>query len=137
MSPTAKVIGSFVDSVAGTTRTPAAVAGRLLEEMVELALASGLSVGAIMEHVTDSLHNQSLKATSKEGRTVFPSQLLADSSELAEECADVSIILKDLCHVAKIDLAPVEAGKWAQFTQKQFRVSPNGTIYAVKPHIQD
>lgn len=137
MTPTPEIVGGFVDSVAGKIRTPAAVAGRLLEETVELALASGLNAGAIMGHVADALHNQALKATGAAGKTVFPSQLVQDASELAEECADVSIVLKDLCHVAEIDLAPVEADKWARFTQKQFRVSASGTIYAVKAHIKD
>lgn len=137
MTPTPEIIGSFVDSVAGKTRTPAAVAGRLLEEIVELALDAGLDAGKIMGHVTDSLHNQALKATEAAGRTVFPSQISGNPGELGEECADASILLKDLCYVANIDLAPIESDKWARFTQKKFRVSANGTIYAVKPHIHD
>jgi NTP pyrophosphatase (non-canonical NTP hydrolase) len=132
-----QVVGEFVDSVAGKTRTPAAVAGRLIEEVVELALSSGLSAQSIMVHVADALHNQSLKATESECRTVFPSQLKGDVSELGEECADVGIVLKDLCHVAGVDLESAEREKWGKFIQKKFRVSPSGTIYAVKPHIRE
>lgn len=137
MTPSPLIVGSFVDSVAGQARTPAAVAGRALEEMVELASAAGLSAGEILGHVMDSLHNQALKATSAAGKTVFPSELAGNPAELAEECADIRIVLKDLCHVAEIDPDPVEAFKWAAFTKKQFRVTPKGTIYAVKPHIKE
>lgn len=96
MRVTSADVGSFVDSVAGTIRSPAAVAGRALEEMVELCLAASLTSGQIMEHVADALHNQALKATVGAGITVFPSQLQASPHELAEECADVSLVLKDL-----------------------------------------
>lgn len=134
--PTSATVGAFIDSVAGQRRTPAAVAGRLVEETVELALSAGLNAGQVMGHVADALHNQSLKATEAQSRTVFPSQLAGDQTELAEECADVSLVLKDLCHVAHVDLPSEEAAKWSRFTKKRFRVSPSGTIYAVKPHIQ-
>lgn len=138
-SPTPQEVGRFIDGVAGKVRTPAVVAGRALEEMVELVLAAGLSPGEIMGHVIDSLHNQALKATSVSARTVFPSELVADRqdhAELAEECADVCILIKDLCYVAGIDLDPVEAAKWQAFTRKDFRVTSKGTVYAVKPHIK-
>lgn len=135
--PTTATVGTFIDSVAGQRRTPAAVAGRLTEEVVELALAAGLSAGQVMGHVADALHNQSLKATEMQAKTVFPSQLAGDNGELAEECADVSLVLKDLCHVAHVDLPGEEVAKWGRFTKKQFRVGPSGTIYAVKPHIKD
>lgn len=134
--PSTATVGSFIDSVAGQRRTPAAVAGRLTEEVVELALAAGLSSGQVMEHVADALHNQSLKATEVQAKTVFPSQLAGDQTELAEECADVSLVLKDLCHVAHVDLPAEETAKWGRFTKKEFRVGMSGTIYAVKPHIR-
>lgn len=135
-APSSQEVGAFVDGVAGPVRTPAAVAGRLLEEAVELALAAGATTGDIFGHVADALHNQALKA-SHEGPTVFPSQLVPVTSieELSEECADVHLLLMDLCHVARIELGPVAAKKWAKFTAKRFRVADNGTIYAVKPHV--
>lgn len=135
--PSTATVGAFIDSVAGQRRTPAAVAGRLTEEVVELALAAGLSAGQVMGHVADALHNQSLKATEAQAKTVFPSQLAGDKGELAEECADVSLVLKDLCHVAHVDLPAEETAKWGRFIKKQFRVGPSGTVYAVKPHIKD
>lgn len=110
-------IGKFVDSIAGNSRTTSAVAGRLIEEVVELGLAAGLTAGQILAHVTDSLYNQSIKASHQSGKTVFPSRLVAscgdaDHDEMADECADVSLILKDLCYIAKVDLHPIERRKF-------------------------
>lgn len=136
MGVSIETVGGFIDSVAGQVRTPKAVAGRLLEEVVELALAAGVSALEVQGHVADALHNQALKASAAAGRTVFPSQLSADPTEVPEESADVSIVLKDFCHVAKVDLGAAESSKWAKFTKKKFRVTPQGTIYAIKPHIK-
>lgn len=135
MRITPHIIGTFVDSIAGTKRTASDVAGRLLEECVELGLATGLTSGQILEHVADALHNQALKASATSDHTIFPSQLTANASEVAEECADVGIILKDLCYVAKIDLDREEIIKHAKFVQKKFRVSVQGTIYSIKDHV--
>lgn len=135
MSPSQKIVGDFIDGVAGKQRTPSAVAGRLIEEATELCLASGLSAGDILAHVTDALHNQALKATLKNGQTVFPSEVVDSLDALPEECADVSLVLKDLAHVANINLHQQEQIKWEKFTQKSFRVSDQGTVYAIKPHI--
>jgi NTP pyrophosphatase (non-canonical NTP hydrolase) len=41
--------------------------------------------------------------------------LAGDKGELAEECADVSLVLKDLCHVAHVDLPGEEIAKWGRF----------------------
>ena len=136
MSVESQEIGSFIDSVAGTFRTPSAVAGRLLEETVELALDAGLTAGEIMAHIADALHNQALKASAAAGKTVFPSQVSGKSKGLGQECADVSLVLKDLCHVAKVDLPAEERAKFEVFKTKVFWVSPQGTVYAVKGHIQ-
>ena len=135
--PTTVAVGAFIDSVARTIRTPGAVAGRLMEEAVELALAAGLTAGQVMGHVTDSLHNQALKTAEAQGKTVFPSQLVGKKEELAEECADVSLLLKDLCYVAHVDLPAEEVEKWSKFTKRRFRVASNGTIYAIKHHIKN
>lgn len=133
-------IGEFIDKVSKNAevplRKPVAVAGRLIEEVVELALAAGLSPGKIFEHVTDALHNQALKASTES--TVFPSQLEADTGflECAEEAADVSLFLKDFCHVVGFDLDFHETIKWNKFKAKTFRVMPSGVVYAVKPHVK-
>jgi len=128
-------IGTFIDSIAGHVRTESSVAGRLLEEVVELCLASGLSAGQILAHVADSLHNQSLKASATTGHTVFPSNLHGEINELPEECADVSLLVKDICHVAGIDIFEQEQVKFSAFKLKTFRVTEKGTVYAVKPHV--
>lgn len=136
MSVSQQEIGAFIDSIAGDKRTPAAIAGRLIEEVIELALASGMPPGKIFEHVADSLHNQALKAS--DTYTIFPSQLpsVATHGEQAEEAADVSIILKDFCHVAGIDLGAHETLKWEKFKTKTFRVVDSGVVYTVKSHIR-
>lgn len=132
---TGETIGRFIDSVAGKVRTQATVAGRLIEEATELGLAAGLNAGQILAHVADALHNQALKDSARRGGTVFPTEIQAPATELQEECADVGLMLKDLCHVAGFDLDAVEAAKHAEFVSKTFRVSAGGTLYAVKPHI--
>jgi NTP pyrophosphatase (non-canonical NTP hydrolase) len=129
-------IGSFVDGVAGHVRTPKAVAGRLVEEVVELALASGMNAGDIMAHVADSLHNQALKSSVLANKTVFPSQVVDSGDGRKDEAADVSLVLKDYCHVAGIDLSTAEAQKFSRFTNCVFTVTEQGTIYAIKPHVR-
>lgn len=142
---TPALIGSFIDGVSDDAaiprRSPAAVAGRLLEEAVELALAAGVSPGKVFEHVTDSLHNQALKASRVMQTTVFPSQLHnmpKDEEGVAGECADISLILKDFCWVAGIqNLDLIESKKNAWFMGLgAYNVAPNGCIYRIKPHIQ-
>lgn len=142
---TPQMIGMFVDSIsdrAGVSRrTPAAVAGRLLEEVVELALASGVAPGKVLEHVMDSLHNQALKASRIAGKTVFPSQLqevAPDEEGVAGECADISLILKDFCWVAGVkNLEQIEAGKNAWFMGLgSYNVASSGCIYRIKPHVK-
>ena len=137
-------VGTFIDSVAGTKRTPKAVAGRLLEEVVELCLAANVKPEEIFMHVTDALHNQTLKASHAANATVFPSGLMehtktyrSDQSELVDEIADVSLVLRDLRYVMqgfRHDVAEQE--KWKLFTQKSFKVTPSGVVYARKPHIK-
>jgi NTP pyrophosphatase (non-canonical NTP hydrolase) len=141
--PTVSDVGTFVDSVAGQRRTASAVAGRLIEEVTELGLATGLSAGQILAHVADALHNESLKAS--KNKTVFPSRLAIKDANLSDlaieeakltgECADVGLVLKDLCHVAKVNLAQAESSKWEKFKRKKFVVTDQGTIYAAKSHI--
>lgn len=142
---TPELIGTFVDGVSDRAgigrRDQKSVVGRLLEEVVELALAAGVAPGKIYEHVTDSLHNQALKASRKTGKTVFPSQVQdvgVDEEGVGGECADVSLILKDFCWVAKIhDLEQLEAKKNQWFMGLgEYNVAQNGCIYRVKPHIK-
>lgn len=132
-------IGLFVDSVSvqepnSLYRTPAAVAGRLIEEVVELCLATGASSQAIMGHVMDAIHNQCSKAGRKEGQVVYPTHYHQeiDDAEVAEEMADCRIILKDLEYITGLDVDAAEAVKWERFTQRRFYVSEEGTLYAIK-----
>lgn len=136
-APTAQQIGAFMKSKGGGHRTPRAVAGRLLEEMVELALSCGLSTGDIFSHVTDALYNQSLKLSVQTKHTVFPSELTEPYTNAPSELADVGIHLKDLAYVLNVDQTKAESEKWADFIQRDFKVSKGGTLYAKKPHIKN
>lgn len=136
--PDSSIVGTFIDGVSNaagvTRRTAPAVAGRFIEEAVELCLAAGLGPDQIMSHVMDSIHNQVGKAGRRAGRVIYPSQYKEDASleELGEEMADCSLVLKDLAYIVGVDIATQENIKWAAFTQRQFNVSPSGTLYAIK-----
>lgn len=132
--PTQKEIGDFVDSIAGQIRKPSDVAGRLLEECVELCLAAGVTNDKIMSHVMDSIYNQTGKASRRAGKIIYPSQLEVgyDREELAEEAADVALVLKDLCHITDTDVEAAQDKKWAVFITRKFNVSDAGTLYAIK-----
>lgn len=134
---TATEVGEFVDSVAGKVRTPRDVIARLIEEAAELGLAAGMSPADILIHVTDSIHNQCLKESS-ETCTVFPSKMEVqyDHDAVAEEMADVRLVLKDLEYVSQVNLTVAVATKWAKFTKKDFYVADSGVIYARKPHVK-
>ena len=141
---TPEEVGNFIDKVVddvetirGTPirrRTTSDVAGRFLEEVVELSLAAGLVPEEIMSHVMDSIHNQVGKAGRRAGRVIYPSQYLemASKEDIAEEAADCSLLLKDLAFVAKINIPEEEERKWANFTKRKFKVSDHGTLYAIK-----
>ena len=147
--PTVTEVGEFIDAkTAGhPRRTPQAVAGRVLEELVELCLILGMPPGNIFDHIADALANQALKSSQQSGHTIFPSQLTTqvinpDRSihdiEIAGEIADVRMTLKDL--VYNLGYAPevmdqAEAIKWQAFISKEFRVSDQGCLYSKKPHI--
>lgn len=63
--------------------------GRLLEEVVELCLASRLAPGKLTMHVIDALHNEAKKEKS------YPSQILSLHTDLDRmiELGDVKILL--------------------------------------------
>jgi NTP pyrophosphatase (non-canonical NTP hydrolase) len=153
--PDSTTVGRFIDSktVGHTQRTPQAVAGRLIEETVELALVVGVKSGKIFDHVADSLANQAIKASMSNRHTMFPSQLNDDyvaptegtdavvlhDINIAGEVADVRLVLKDLLHVLQFNVEVMdeaEARKWASFIEKEFRVAENGCLYAKKLHVK-
>lgn len=133
-------VGEFVDSIAGDTRTIPSVAGRLLEEAVELCLTAGLSTGDIHTRVTHSIFNQCTKQTYKSGKTVFPGELTDTIDDLPGEIVDVAWALKDLQFLCNrstnsINFEELEESKWIDFVNRRFLVSDEGTIYTIKPHI--
>lgn len=144
---TPEMIGTFVDSVpgaiteAGRVRTTQGLAARALDEMVELALAAGLSPGEILCAVGDSLHNQALKASRKQGRTVFPSELTQDPcpEEMASELAGTITVLKDFAYVGRINVPLAEAAHWNSLNARPraaFYADSRGTLRLSKPHIE-
>lgn len=142
--PTAHEVGKFIDEQTKTSkykRQPVDVTGRLIEEVVELALHVGLTVGQINEHVTDAIYNQAAKLSHKLAKTIFPSELdlYMDNSTvaIADEVADVLLVSKDLIYVLDITqtIDWAMGHKWSEFIKKEFNVSAHGCLYAKKPHI--
>lgn len=144
---TPEMIGRFVDSVpgavtaSGRVRTTKDLVARALDEMVELALAAGLSPGEIHCAVGDSLHNQALKASRKQGMTVFPSELTQHPCpvEMASELAGTMSVLKDFAYVGRIDLPLAETVHWNTLHARPraaFYADARGTIRLSKPHIE-
>lgn len=150
--PTINVVGEFIDNKAGKIRTPQAVAGRTIEELVELMLEVHMTPGQIMGHVMDALHNQTLKHSNRIGHTLFPSELNTGDKNSAEfiqpihtiavmqEAADVNLCLLDFLHVmgniSQDRFDATLANIWENFTHRQFRVNDKGLLYAKKAHIQ-
>lgn len=138
MVVTPSEVGGFVDKISSQAgverRTTTAVAGRFIEEAVELCLATGMNPNAIMGHVMDSIHNQAGKAGRRADKVIYPSQYNEEvvASNIAEEAADCSLVLKDLVFLAGIDIDAEERKKWDKFIQRTFNVSASGTLYAIK-----
>lgn len=136
--PTPQEVGQFIDNVSSKEdvprRTPSAVAGRFIEEAVELCLAAGLSPVDIMGHIMDAIHNQASKAGKARGRVIYPSYYLEDyeAANVAEELADCFLVLKDLAFITETDMESAQNDKWAKFIQRDFYVSDSGTLYAIK-----
>lgn len=125
----------------GRVRTPRALAARALDEMVELALAAGMSPGDIYAAVGDSLHNQALKASRTRGCTVFPSELAQapNCSEMASELAGTMTVLKDFAFVGGIDLPRAEHAHWTALNthpRSEYYADSVGTLRLSKPHVE-
>lgn len=137
---TPQTVGEFVDTVSTKSnpdtprRTATAVAGRFIEEAVELCLATGMKPADIMVHVMDSIHNQVGKAGRRVGKVIYPSEYTEEviAANIAEEAADCSLVLKDLVYIAEINLPAEEEKKWTTFIGRKFNVSAQGTLYAIK-----
>lgn len=136
-------VGQLADSVPGSDlRTTATVSGRLLEEAVELCLAAGLTSQEIMGHVVDSLQNQYLKLAVKVERTVFISErtVAAQFGSVADEVADLQLMLADLCHVANVDPAVEYDRKFQVYRSAiqrgEFYANRRGLLYRRKPHVK-
>ncbi len=146
-TPEASDIGKLVDSLDEPsmirTRDVTAVAARAMEEMVELCLAAGLNSGAIMSAVVDALANQAIKQSHEFKRTVYPSEIDADTSiqELAGEVADVRLLLKDLLWVCGAEAEAHQAELrlmtklLAAKTAGELYLDHSGTMRRKKAHV--
>lgn len=137
-------IGSLVDWITqNSRRSPVKVARRVLEECVEMCLAAGTTPQEILTGVSDSLHNQALKASATDNVTVFPSQIKAIFSrrELIKEIADVYLVLADLMYVSGISPSSVYASsreKFKRLSDPSAQFATDGhTFYLRKPHVKD
>jgi hypothetical protein len=137
-------IGTFADKVAANKlRDPRRVATRVLEEVVELVLATGATTQMVYSAVADAIHNQALKLSAFSGRTVFPSQVAYTFNilEVQREIADVRLVLLDLMWMTKTSENRV-ASEMARKLRNLLTHSPSDfatdghTFYLKKPHVQ-
>lgn len=120
--PTIRRVGGFIDGVAGTIRTPGAVAGRMIEEATELTLASGRSPAEILMVIGDM--GELLHLQTRASRIGFDSRMIVGL------CYGLAAALGS-------ELADVQTIKFDAFTRKRFRVAPSGCVYTIKPHVMD
>lgn len=135
-------IGKATDKVPGSEkRTVASVSGRLLEEVVELCLAAGLTTEQIYGHVTDSVYNQYVKVSKNSGAIQYPSsyKFTPNMAELAGEIGDVRVMLEDVAYRAGLDCNGCFEDRKAAFFEKvsdgRFYANEKGLLYVRKPHM--
>lgn len=137
-------VGRAVDTVCNNKRRDIRkVAGRFLEEAVELAAACGVTPAEMRSHVEDSIHNMCLKQSFMDGRTVFPSQLTTEynSNDVVAEAGDTLLLLKDVLYLSGHLQSSAE--RFAALKHLQVRNLPaaytsydGSTFYKRKDHIK-
>lgn len=147
--PVAKLsrFGNWVDAVTDNhQRSPERIARRALEELTETCLDLNCTAGMIFESVTDAIHNQALKISRGDQRTVWPSQLnngtpVPNRNPVAE-LADTRLVLNDLAHALGVTEAEVQQlmlDKWETLRRAYAvgRLEHNRqTFYIRKDHVQ-
>lgn len=135
-------VGHAADLVLGSEkRTVAGVAGRLLEEVVELCLAAGLTTEQIYGHATDSIYNQYVKVSKASGGILYPSsyRFQFNKEELAGEIGDVRVMLEDVAYRAGLSCDFCYEDRKLAFYQKvkdgRFYANEKGLLYVRKPHM--
>lgn len=115
---------------------PRAIALRLLEETVELALACGASPADVHTSVHDAVHNEHLKDPSKG----FHENHVADQSEITGELADVGLLwgfVQRLAAVYDNELVDAAGLKVERLRKAQrddtLRWTADGRFYRLKP----
>lgn len=103
----ARVVSYIDHTTKGGGRAIRRNAGRLLEEQVELCLEAGMTVGEIMERITDCVTKEASKAKK------FPSELpqRINVPGIVVEIGDVEILTDYVRHLANISRAAVEYQK--------------------------
>lgn len=137
-------VGEAVDRVCNNTRRDIRkVAGRLIEEVAELAADCGVTPAEMRSHLEDSIHNMCLKEAHQVGRTVFPSQLSPEynAQNVLHEAGDTLLLLKDVLYLAGHSQATAEKYASIKFLQLRnqsstFTSYDGSTFYKIKAHIK-
>lgn len=103
-----RIVQQVDPSVENTLPVRMRSTGRLIEEVTELCLASGMGAVDVVGHVMDAIHNECRKAK------VYPSELNADHIDRAEivvELADASLLIEYLCSLNDVSLSLLDQAK--------------------------
>lgn len=103
---------------------------RMLEEAIELCLASGATHRQVMDAVTKSLVDDGATATLMDGLADRPGQLQPD--KIAAEAADVLIVLYGVAGMRGFDLHAEVDRKMAVNRARKWAARGDGTGYHVK-----
>jgi hypothetical protein len=103
-------------------------AGRLIEEIVELGLACGLSAQELLGHVVNALYNESRKAKK------YPTELQTGSLDAVRtELVDVTILVDYLSFLTRVvvtdDLVQTKLDKLKQIADGGGMVLVDGLMY--------
>lgn len=138
-----RYLGELLQSMTPPQPQPGitAIALRALDEMVEVCLAAEAIPADILSVVMDALANQALKASERQGRTIFPSELreTLEPRELGAEMAGTIAVLKHLAGRVGIDLPAAEAEHWIglqAIPRERFYTDKRGTLRQRKSHVR-
>lgn len=126
MPETTQTIGQWIaDTFPGADPESPRTALRLLEEVVELCLASGANAGQIQDSVVRALKEEFDQALARHYEKPNP-------PKVPGEAADVGIVLHALCAMKGIDLQAEIDKKMAVNRSRKWRALGDGTGYHIK-----
>lgn len=137
-------VGLVVDNICNNGRRDIRkVAGRLIEEVAELAAACGVTPAEMRGHLEDSIHNMCLKQSYADGCTVFPSQLTTNyvTDDVLSEAGDVLLLLKDVLWCTGNSQAYAEKRAYIKYMTllhdpTSFVSRDGSTFYRNKDHVK-